>query len=383
MSGIFTPPEQPNQGPSGVRRPDPKDVTIPVPGWPALAQLISKNPELEAFPSFSDLAIKSLLYYQAELIYLRQQLHQEEYKDYYNGEGAQAHFADNLSVLFGVRDHAISENAEPPKQWILIEEIRNILEKYNATLLRLSKVSNFTKADDGNVYSLKECAARISGDGSYIVGDGALTWGSMETLGLPEQSLAARFWTLFTSLFISPDLERKHIAHVFHENLIFPRQGFARTDALTLWFHHSFIPLYADLRRKVILPLWDKFIDPLFSSSQLPFYRADRDIYFGGDVINRAGNVITTSYYSGLSILRMVFIVTTVVGCLLPTVAIIILAKINSRDLVLKLIAIFTAIFALGLILFSSSSSRDQIFLATIGFSAVMVVFVQNQVAPQ
>jgi hypothetical protein len=88
--------------------------------------------------------------------------------------------------------------------------------------------------------------------------------------------------------------------------------------------------------------------------------------YSEAQSVDRAGNVMLTRYYSGLNILRVTFIVITVVACLLPTVAIIVLARINSRDLVLKLIAIFTAIFALGLMLFSRSSSRDQVFLATI-----------------
>ncbi|PMD50782.1 uncharacterized protein K444DRAFT_622146 [Hyaloscypha bicolor E] len=82
-------------------------------------------------------------------------------------------------------------------------------------------------------------------------------------------------------------------------------------------------------------------------------------------------------------IIRVASITITFVACLLPTIAIIALFKINSRDLVLGLITAFTALFALGLILFSTSSSRQEIFLATIGFSAVVVVFVQRQVVSQ
>ncbi len=89
--------------------------------------------------------------------------------------------------------------------------------------------------------------------------------------------------------------------------------------------------------------------------------------YCEAQTVDRAGNVMLTRYYSGLTILRVTFILITVVACLLPIVAIIVLARINSTDLVLKLIAIFTAIFALGLMLFLHSSSRDQVFLATIG----------------
>jgi hypothetical protein len=55
-----------------------ENANYPVPGWPSLARFISQTPDLEAFPSFSDLAIKSLLYYQAELASLRKELNKAE-----------------------------------------------------------------------------------------------------------------------------------------------------------------------------------------------------------------------------------------------------------------------------------------------------------------
>lgn len=58
------------------------DAKRPVPGWPLLANITAGKPELEAFPSFMDLKIKSLLYYQAELVSLRKKLHKAEYADY-------------------------------------------------------------------------------------------------------------------------------------------------------------------------------------------------------------------------------------------------------------------------------------------------------------
>jgi hypothetical protein len=58
------------------------DVHSAVYGWPALARIMDDIPRLQAFASFSDLNIKSLLYYQAELIYLRKRLHQIEWNDF-------------------------------------------------------------------------------------------------------------------------------------------------------------------------------------------------------------------------------------------------------------------------------------------------------------
>ncbi|KAN0104952.1 hypothetical protein V8E51_010697 [Hyaloscypha variabilis] len=390
--------EQPTQEPIQAPGPFRHDVNIPVPGWPALAQLISQNRELEAFPSFADLAIKSLLYYQAELIYLRRKLNEAEYEDYYEKERPQSRFAGNLSILFDIRDRAISENTELPIQWILVEKIRVTLEKYNATLLQLSSISDFTKADDANVRSLNACAKYVCRGNADLHGPGSQTWGSLSSAQREPSSLLSQLWVLVTSIFVSPNLERELVPNEFQEHLIFPRQGYQQPDSLTLWVLRSFIPFYANLRHKFIsstiygllgrvnyrakskfrslLSLWPKRYR---SKQQDP----ESGQYSEAQSVERAGNVMLTRYYSGLNILRVTFIVITVVACLLPTVAIIVLARINSRDLVLKLIAIFTAIFALGLMLFSRSSSRDQVFLATIGFSAVMVVFVQNQVAPQ
>lgn len=70
-------------------------------------------------------------------------------------------------------------------------------------------------------------------------------------------------------------------------------------------------------------------------------------------------------HYSGSWIEKVASIITTVVACLLPVVAITVLARVHSMGLILGLIAIFTAVFAVGLVLLSSSSSRVEIFTAT------------------
>src|SRR4051812_15129166 len=61
-------------------------VNCPVDGWPTLAKIIAEKPDLEVFASFTDLNIKSLLIYQAELIHLRKALHNAEYADFRSSE---------------------------------------------------------------------------------------------------------------------------------------------------------------------------------------------------------------------------------------------------------------------------------------------------------
>jgi hypothetical protein len=117
------------------------DVTSPVPGWPTLAKVIAGRPDLEAFASFRDLNIKSLLYYQAELIHLRKLLHKEEWACYRqtDDEYHSGFFAENLSLLVSARDDSIEDEEPLPQQWVLIEKIRTTLKKYSEPFFKCSK----------------------------------------------------------------------------------------------------------------------------------------------------------------------------------------------------------------------------------------------------
>jgi hypothetical protein len=57
----------------------------PLHGWLELLQLMAQNADLQAFPAFTDLNVKSLLCYQAELTDLREELHKLECRDHLDG----------------------------------------------------------------------------------------------------------------------------------------------------------------------------------------------------------------------------------------------------------------------------------------------------------
>jgi hypothetical protein len=85
------------------------DVNCPVYGWPALARIMDDVPRLQSFASFSDLTIKSLLYYQAELSYLRTQLHRAEWHDYRRPDTEiSASYASDLRFLIEEREESIA-----------------------------------------------------------------------------------------------------------------------------------------------------------------------------------------------------------------------------------------------------------------------------------
>jgi hypothetical protein len=141
------------------------DVNKPVPGWPSLAKTVADTPGFAAFPSFTDLNVKSLLYYQAQLIRLRKELHKVEFQDYFHGADPEANFADDLNWMFYVDDSRQSgpeqKNSEQTEseekgsgqddseqqnsdqqdsqhrrleQLRILEKIRTILDKYSEPL---------------------------------------------------------------------------------------------------------------------------------------------------------------------------------------------------------------------------------------------------------
>lgn len=175
--------------------------------------------------------------------------------------------------------------------------------------------------------------------------------------------------SLFVNLFVSPGIGREPVPNEFEEQLILPRSGY-RPDKLTLWVAHNFIPFYHRIWQVIFYPLRQQF-QGLFIQRPRSHWHREREVQ------DPAGTNLATNFanigeknltaYSVNHIFRVMSITITLVACLLPTLAIIVLSKIDSKDLVLGLITAFTALFALGLVFFSSSSSKEKIFGATIG----------------
>jgi hypothetical protein len=417
------------------------DVNRPVPGWPTLAKVMAQTPDFEAFASFKDLSIKSLLYYQAELIYLRKSLHKLEWEDYRQSDlVVNSSFANDLTTLIEARDDSIANKkpdrpVELPQQWVLIEKIRSTLDKYSkrfqpleenmtdslfsrdSALLQFSEVAALRDADKCNAKTLKGCVKRAGRDRVALTGDGAFTWGDYNESSSKQKSIPQLFWGLFTGFFVSPDGKPKEQKAVYLEHLIVPRPG-NPPDGLTLWVTRSFIPFYDQLTKKHPVPIWEnhekykKYVLPFWAilvllglildslwhafllicrkllakvpshdeeketqkrwsntssssgtSSQASTDRTNSDASKSLEQCETIKKGLTA--YSGLWILRVTSIMTTTVACLLPTVAITVLAKVHSMGLILGLIALFTALFAIGLALLSSSSSRVDIFTAS------------------
>jgi hypothetical protein len=237
-------------------------------------------------------------------------------------------------------------------------------------------VSEFPDADSCNVDCLRKCAMKVCSDGSAITGPGSQIWGTLGT-ALDEKK---KFWKLllglFVGLFKSQEEKRAPVDKEFQEHLIVPRLG-SKPDGLTLWVAHSFIPLFHYVWKACGEPTWGKLWGKLhnqLSSCQLPRFHQDtkkRDSTATtetseseGSDFSKVGEKNLTAYSKNW-IFRVTSILTTIVACLLPVIAIIVLSRVKSMGMILGLIALFNTVFAFGLVLISSGSSRVDIFTAT------------------
>ncbi|KAI0410202.1 hypothetical protein F5X98DRAFT_387608 [Xylaria grammica] len=310
-------------------------------GWPRLAQMLAESPKFESFRRFRELNVKTLLYYQAEIAELEKDLMEAENNDTRNKsskkwEGSYAEYA-----------HRMIQSQDDPnadkKQCDIVLKIRERVREYNRALLQHAEISMLPLPDNSNVEILRVWIKRGGCGRDRIGGEGATAWGDTtdpESVPIPPWRrilpiLGRLLWPR-TDHPKNPDLVRI--------------QPLPKLDRFTRWMEQEFVPLWHDLCHP------EKINSPA----------------------NPRYNVVTT--YSELKMLRFTSFVATVIACVLPTVAIGILTTAKTTLQKLYYIGGFTALFAIGLLwLAESGTTRVQVFMATAAFSAVLVVFVQNQ----
>jgi hypothetical protein len=109
-----------------------RDLKQPCHGWPELVKVMVDNPGFESFQAFRDLNIKSLLYYQAELVQLRKELHALEWRDHRTG-GESERLCSSVGSLLQTKERPVEAQAQLKK----IKEIREVLKEYSKILARL------------------------------------------------------------------------------------------------------------------------------------------------------------------------------------------------------------------------------------------------------
>ncbi|KUJ13040.1 uncharacterized protein LY89DRAFT_199624 [Mollisia scopiformis] len=365
------------------------DLTNPCHGWPQLVKLMVESPGLESFQTFRDLNIKSLLYYQAELVTLKKQLHVLEWDDHKTGTFRNAgELCANVRFLL---QSEYSTDPEASRQIKKMKEIRRVLKEYNEALLQYAKLNQLPAADEFNVNGLRTWMGE-HGLGDYTVqGPGHESWGDPSAADPLKKKFWAHLVQLLRSITIFWAERPEEKLMKLHPELIVPRQK-KEIDGFTQWIANDWIPFWHSLKSKFAAPQVlptekDRSYSPSTSTTTTLVQRMSAKIrlWFPSEDSSlepkdASESKPTLQVYQMSRMRRFTTFFSTVVACLLPTVAIAVLSTIHSQAKLIGYIALFTAIFAMGLMgLTGSGTPRTEIFTATAAFSAVLVVFVQNQ----
>ncbi|KAH6615385.1 heterokaryon incompatibility protein-domain-containing protein [Boeremia exigua] len=312
------------------------------PGWPRLAEVMSKVPEFAAFPRFRELNMKNLLYYQVELELLHHQIEMQELDESLNIE----------------RYDTIVKKGNSAYHDSLIK-LRGLLREYNEALLQLSQVSALKDPEEYNMRSLRSWISSSNYGQGRIRKKGSTVnaWGDANDTqhkGDLRTVLSALLWAKPPPK-SDPDLVVTH-----------PE---SKIDGLTKWTVYYLFPYWWSLRD--------------YRRGQ-----SDEEKQPKEQEENEQPDRNTVERMSEGAALRLTSSLSTIVACLIPVVAIVVLKQLSrTRDLLLC-ISGFAIVFAAGLIfLTQGTSSRTEIFAATAAFSAVMVVFISDpdiniQIAP-
>jgi hypothetical protein len=228
----------------------------------------------------------------------------------------------------------------------------------DAAILQYSKISALSEADTYNVESLRCFLKNMGAD--LITGSGADTWGR---ISLPEDKsspLKAQFLIFLRSTIFGQSRPAKPIKYPWF--LITPRPRL-EIDPLTQWMANSFLPFYLALRKTFGATYGSKHeVNDLESGNGKSSSKGKEP---DTTTVSRARILETlTTYDFALAIHGLKISTTTVAACLLPILAIVVLANLDTKAGLLGAISGFTVVFATGLIIYTNAT-RVEVFTAT------------------
>jgi len=381
------------------------DLNMPLHGWPQVAHLMATHPEYASFQRFRDLNVKNLLYYQAELDDLRRRLHKTEWRDHTRGDFRDAS-ALNSNIAILVRSGE-SDEMRGSRQWLIVQNIRHVLKEYSElmcklcfyltltlyidqALLQFSQISALPDPESFNTRTLKRWL--LDAAWRNIRGPGSASWGdvSQEDERKPD-SLLFQIIGLFGSLIF---LQRDSKEHKY--DLVITDPLGSKIDPFTNWLFSRVLPVWERLR-----DLWkhdgkkhDEEAPP--SSKRLPrsnteaqdkrnLFNKIQNLWKGekSEKSNRRRSIFSVREADPIerdleaqkrfkppplisSLAKWISSFSTLLTCLLPAIAITVLAQLEHlKDLLLCLIG-FTALFAMAIPYLSTEKrSNMDIFQAS------------------
>ncbi|PMD16822.1 hypothetical protein NA56DRAFT_579789 [Hyaloscypha hepaticicola] len=155
-------------------------------GYKKIAALMGKYPELGMVSQFSFLNIQSLLYRQAELIGLQQDLHELEAANDRSQDEEKRLFSRDWYALSSAEEHDGSD-----EQWRLVLLIREKLKEYSkftpATLLE-RKMAKLPEPNPRDLKGLQEWMKRPSIGSVFLIGRDRNVWNYGEDLSALKPS---------------------------------------------------------------------------------------------------------------------------------------------------------------------------------------------------
>ncbi|KAK0714537.1 hypothetical protein B0H67DRAFT_644387 [Lasiosphaeris hirsuta] len=325
-------------------------------GWPSLATCMAKNPAAQSFDRFREANIKNLLYYQVQISVLETDLKTQEGLDW----GVSRNM-DPGRRFACYADRMIREDSP---QWKRVIALRECLQQYNRALIEFSQVSAMPEPSKINVQALFGWLTDQDSGGCNVNGLGSDAWGD-QSKNLQLQHPYVLFRALLRSIFVfwkSPPARTDC-------RLVVPRLS-STVDGLTGWVADVWTPFWVSFKEYCKDPKQYSQNGPESGSAGIAVSILTQQK-------EKKKNRFET--HSEKNMLRFTSAIATIVACLLPTLAISILTTARGMTETLLYIGGFTTLFSIGLMILATETSRVQIFTATAAFSAVLVVFVQNQ----
>jgi hypothetical protein len=225
----------------------------------------------------------------------------------------------------------------------------------DAALIQFSQINALPQPDSFNIDSLRGWIIGLGMGGAKIKGSGRCSWGNVEKAQQKaDRSLGWHLLRLIKSPFWAATPEE------ICPDLVTPHQP-EKIDGFTRWVANNWVPFWEFIGEWIHRKIPKRIQGDIEAALEAARIKKSKE---ETNQQNELGPTLVT--YSMNAMLRFTSLVATLVACLLPIIAITVLSRLHTNAGVLGFIALFTALFALGLMgLTPPGTSRTEIFTAT------------------
>jgi hypothetical protein len=226
-------------------------------------------------------------------------------------------------------------------------------------LLQYSQISELSQPETMNMKCLRKWLEDPEGGDFGIAGRGEQnTWGDLYEPSKPAVPLRYQFAKILWSL-----VRLKPATEDLDLDLVVAGQP-EKIDGLSRWVSTDFIPFWTECRKRWRSPKKEADEENIHKPKTSPA-GAKRNKKRKKNA-KKEFKRDTLATFAEMNILRFTSAVSTIVACLLPTIAITVLTQVHGTRNLLLCLAVFAVIFAGGLIfLTSGTASRVEVFAAT------------------